>query len=182
MSRFSGKCDVYDHFACEGDKYIKNAKIFLGENPIPLRINDHHDLAPYYPYIIYVGGGDKDGYFCRISERSYVDEEERETLGWVLRDLKKYHRKCKRSHVEFKEEEALKEVCWSEPKDSDCELARRVAMYGEKATTDGVHTFMGDYYRNLLLEEMMRLGWDKGTAKYWLWKDWRYLYEKDEVQ
>lgn len=182
MSKFSGKCDVYDHFCNKSDEYIKNSKIFLGENPVPLRIDNHHDLAPYYSHIIYLGGGDQGGYSCHITEKSYIDTEEQEHLGWILRDLKKYYRKCRRDHVGFNEEEALRDIGFTVDDSSNRELARRVAEQGNKATIDGVHTFMGDYYRNLLLEEMMRLGWKKGLSKYWLWKDWRFLFEKDEVQ
>ena len=52
---------------------------------------------------------------------------------------------------------------------------------GDKATIDGIHDYMHELYRKKLLDEMVRLGWDEGLATYWIWKDWREVYEEEEV-
>ena len=45
-----------------------------------------------------------------------------------------------------------------------------------------VTIFMPDWNaRKKLLDEMVRLGWDEGLATYWIWKDWREVYEEEEV-
>lgn len=171
MSEYSGKCDVADHFCGRGDEYIKNSIIYLGENIIPLRIDNLHDLAPYFPHIIYLGYGSDDRYVCHITSESYIDIHEKDILGWALRDMLKYYRKCRRNHVEYDEDEALRQACWFEPSEADKELARRVGMYGNKAKIDGIRTPMGEHYRNMLLNEMINLGWKENKARYWLWKD-----------
>lgn len=179
MSKFSGKCDVYDSFGDLDEKALKNTDFYLGDNPVPLRIETQHDLAPYYPYLTAIMSWSKDHRrrFCVLGERSFIDAEEEEHLGWRLRDLKKYYRRCKRNKIAYIVDEALAKVCLFPPRDSELELAKRVEMYGDKATLEGVHDEMHEYYRNALLKEMIRLGWNERKAKYWIWKDWRMLID-----
>ena len=179
ISRYSGKCDCHDYFDDRTDDYIKNSKIYLGDNPIPLRIENQHDLAPYYPYLVASMGADKDGCVCHLTDRSYVDSEEEEHLGWKLRDFKKYYRKCKRTKIPYDVDTALKKCCFFEPKEVDRQIAERVGMYGEKATIEGLHDDMHQYYRQRLFDEMIRLGWDERAAGYWIYKDWKWLIKKE---
>ena len=67
------------------------------------------------------------------------------------------------------------------PNGVEQEIAKRVAEDGEKATIDGIHDYMHELYRNKLLEEMIRLGWDRRVAKYWIWKDWGKVLREEEV-
>lgn len=181
ISQFSGKCDCYDHFSEYTDEQLQKSQIFIGDQIVPLRINNQHDLAPYYAHIVGFVGCCDGITVCRLTEKSYVDYAEEEDLTWELCDLKKYYLKCKRNKVPYTVEEALKKMCFTTLVETDYELAKRVEMYGNKATIEGLHRSTSDHYRNRLLEEMLRLGWDRRRARYWLWKDWKMLIEEDDT-
>lgn len=60
MSKYSGKCDIYDWFgmiACnEGETPFEcfkrlNAKIYLRDKRVPVEINKPSDLVLFYPFI-----------------------------------------------------------------------------------------------------------------------------------
>ena len=182
MSRYSGKCDVYDHLGDATDERLRdNTNIYISDNPIPLRINNQHDLAPYYPYLIGIGSWSDGHAELRLSTESFIDAEEREHLNWKLDDAKRYWRKCKRHKIPYDIEEAIKKISFiGVPNAIEREIAERVAKHGEKATIDGLHDFMHEHYRKDLLEEMVRLGWDKRKAKFWIWKDWKMLAEEED--
>jgi hypothetical protein len=51
MSKFSGRYDLYDSLISIGEiKDFSKIHIFLGDNPIELRIDSQTDLIPYYAY------------------------------------------------------------------------------------------------------------------------------------
>ena len=178
MSAYSGKCDVADYLSDATDEYLHNAQIYIGDHIVPLRIDNQHDLAPYYPYLVYMGGWSINHHVIHISTESYIDQEERDHLTWKLEDTKKYYRKCKRKKIPYNSEEAARRISFlREPTELEHEIAHRVKSFGEKATINGLHDTMHEYYRNLWLEEMIRLGWDKQQAAYWIWKDWKILVE-----
>ena len=175
ISRFSGKCDCYDWLSDKSDEDLSNMEIFVGDNIVPLRINNQHDLAPYYPCLVCSG----DGMSVNLSERSFIDAEEEDHLSWILNEAKKYRRKCKRNKIEYDPNEFIERSSYWSGKASMREIAERVRLYGDKATIEGIHDEIHEHYRNELLEEMIRLGWDKKKAKYWIWNDWRCLMDTD---
>lgn len=59
-------------------------------------------------------------------------------------------------------------------------MARRVGEFGDKATIEGLHDGIHEYYRKELFEEMVRLGWDKAKADYWIWGDWSRIQRLKE--
>ena len=180
MSIFSGKCDVFDWFYDKDDGYIKKCKFYTANDYlVPLRIDSHHDLAPYYPYIVVMGGGDSEGRVIHLSTESFIDIEEREHLEWKLREFKKYWRKCKKLKKPYVEEEALKHVCSFAPSKSDKMIARRVREDGNKTIIYGIHDDTHNHYRKILYDKMIELGWNKRYAKWWIWKDIKYLFEGD---
>ena len=181
ISQFSGKCDCYDTFSDYTDEQLQKSRFYIDDQIVPLRINNQHDLAPYYAHLICSAGFCDGVSNCHLTNQSYIDIEEEDHLGWKLRDLKSYYRKCKRSETPYVIEEALKKISFFSPKEVDYELAKRVELYGNKATIEGLHDTMHECYRNNLLEEMIRLGWEKRKAKYWLWKDWTMLLERDDT-
>lgn len=94
--------------------------------------------------------------------------------------MKRYWRRCKQRKRPYDEDEAAKRISFlREPEDVEREIAKRVAEDGDKATIDGIHDYMHELYRNKLLEEMIRIGWNKRRAMYWIWKDWSIFKEED---
>lgn len=181
MSIYSGKCDVADHLSDATDEYLQNANIYIGDNIIPLRINNQHDLAPYYPYIIWFGGWGDGKAELHISTESYIDTNERDHLTWKLNDAKRYWRRCRRKKITYNANEAAQSISFlQEPGDLEREIARRVEADGDKATIEGLHDEIHEYYRKELLKEMLRLGWDKRRARLWIWKDWSVIEEEED--
>lgn len=120
------------------------------------------DLIPFYPHIIGFAACDNtdshNSVVC-LSRESFVDSEERENLEFRLKHLLRIYNRCKRKKIEFDVEEALKEVVWGDwNKEAYRELANRVANKGKKATVDGIHLKMHEYYRRELVNEMLKHG------------------------
>lgn len=93
----------------------------------------------------------------------------------------RYWRRCKRNKTPYDVDMAAQSISFpGTPNGIEQEIAERVARDGDKATIDGLRDYMHEYYRKKLLEEMVRLGWDRRRAKYWLWKDWKMLKEDED--
>ena len=73
MSIYSGKCDVADFYADESDEFLKNSNFYLGDNPVPLRIQNQHDLAPYYSHLVAMAGSTKNKATVHITTESFID-------------------------------------------------------------------------------------------------------------
>ena len=129
-----------------------------------------------------MGGWSKGYADIHISKESFIDEEEREHLTWKLEDVKRYWRSCKRKKIPYDVEKATQLISFlGTPNGIEQEIAERVEKDGDKATIDGIHDYIHELYRNKLLEEMIRLGWDRRVAKYWIWKDWEKVFREEEV-
>ena len=177
MSRFSGKCDLGDTLDIRGEEFISKSKIFIGNNIAPLRIDTYKDALPYFPFLVGSMGSDKEMAYIRISNRSFVDIEEEEMLGWILRDAKKYYRKCKRNKVDFDINEALKKTVMFEcDYDEYRPIIEAVKENGEKATVpETVHRPIHDHYRKDLYEEMVKVGYDENSSAIWCFGLGRFL-------
>lgn len=181
MSMYSGKCDLYDYLGDATDEKLQNSNIYIADNIIPLRINNQHDLAPYYPYLVGIGSWGNGHAEIRLSTESFIDAEEREHLTWKLNNVLRYWRRCKRNKTQYDVDMAAQSISFpGTPNGIEQEIAERVARDGDKATIDGLRDYMHEYYRKKLLEEMVRLGWDKRRAKFWIWKDWKMLKEDED--
>lgn len=118
------------------------------------------DLIPLYPHLIsfasYSGADTHNSIIC-LSPESFVDKEERESLERYLKWMIRIYNRCKRKKIEFSVEDAIKEVCWGDwNKKQIAEIANRVKEKGKKATIDGIHLKMHEYYRRELVEEMIK--------------------------
>lgn len=178
MSIYSGKCDVADWFEDYDDEMIRKSNFYISGHIVPLRIDNHHDLSPYYPYLIAVGGRDSSGHSSiLLSEESFVDSEEREMLGWKLCDIQKYYRKCKRKRINYNIDEATSQGCLFCSWDNIRRIAEIVGERGEKVTVEDliseykIRHPMSELYRKKLFERMIELGWSEKQARYWIWKD-----------
>lgn len=183
MSEFSGKCDVYDRYGDVSDEYLQNSRFFIysedGKHH-ELKINNQKDLAKYYPYLVSSSSGGKNGACVNISSYCFIDKEEEEMMGWLMHDLIKYYKKCKRNKIPYDVDEALKHTCWFTPAEWEKELARRVGEYGERASTKGVYRPLHDHFRMRWYEELVQLGYDEKEARIWIYGWERVLNEQKE--
>lgn len=190
MSMFSGKCDFYDHLwvsaKTEEEAFNKfnGTKLYIRQ-PLPkgvdftkelknginipdtyykkVEYNSIKDLIPYYPHLISMaccGNTDSHNSIVFLSCESFVDEEERDTLEFYLKNLLRVYMRCKRKKIEFNVEEAVNEVCWSGyNKEQITEIANRVKESGKKANTNGIRLpFYEEFYRKTLVDEMIKHG------------------------
>lgn len=166
MSQFSGKCDLYDSVVMIGKYDIKDIKLFLDKNgrSYPLKIETPKDLIPYYPYVPYMSHG-MDNKWCGWISENFVDKEERELLTSQLEWLLKEYRKCKRKKIEFNPE-----TTWYNE-----ELINRVKEQGEKATIEGIHRSISNYFRKTLAEEMEKNGYKDSDIIKWVYPDAWYM-------
>ena len=85
MSKFSGKCDIYDWFgmiACEEDEtpfecfVRRKAKMYRQDNrDYPVKIEKPSDLVPFYPFLMASGAfSSESGDTVVLSNNSYVDD------------------------------------------------------------------------------------------------------------
>ena len=82
MSKFSGRHDLYDSLIAIGEiKDFSKVHIFIGENPIELRIDSQIDLIPYYSYTPIVLAHSNEGYVIKIpNDRPRLSEYYRDKL------------------------------------------------------------------------------------------------------
>ena len=184
MSRYSGKCDVYDTIVMIHDiEDFSKVNIYRhSEDVVPLRIDSEKDLAPFYPFLTAMMVCCNGYMSVTLSDKSFVDIEEAEWLQWKLDDLQKYWRKCKRKKIPFDRDEAERLVSWrlgDKPEPHVMELISRVEELGDKATIDDIHDPIHDRMRQELLSEMVRLGWDENDAYKWCFGFARWLKREE---
>ena len=167
MSKYSGKCDIFDTFADCSNQYLRNTRFFINEKRIVIR--NQSELAPFYPFLIAIHCADKDGGIVHMTSRSYVDEHEEDILAFYLKELKKAYRHCKRKGIEVTTSALMEKITWNN-NDYVQLLAERVAADGEKANIDGM-TMDGiiPVYRKCLLEDMIAMGYPEAAAREWIY-------------
>ena len=169
MSKYSGKCDFGDSWDIFGEEYILNSKIYIGNNIVPLKIESYKDALPYFPHIVYMQAGDKEGANIWLTEKSFVDSEEEASLERTLDTLKRYYRKCKRNKKEFDMNEALGLTSWfDEYRRAYQPIADEILKHGEKACVpDTVHLPYYEGDRKRLYEDMVKAGYAEAEAAKW---------------
>lgn len=127
-----------------------------------IRYESISDLIPYFPYLVSIAAcdnADSNNSMVVLSSKSFVDIEEEDILSIYLKNLIKIHNRCKRKKIDFKVDEAVREVCWNNwNKKAITELAERVKLYGKKASINGMHLDMHERYRKELVDEMLKYG------------------------
>lgn len=185
MGRWSGKCDCSDFFEERSDEYIANSTFYIhteDERNHKLDINSWKDLAPYSTHLIASMGADNERACVHLSSKSFIDREEEKRLTFALDMFKKYWRKCKREKKEYTVDDALKRITFNgNPNDYEILLALKVEQDGEKATIDGVHTNIHEYYRKNFYEYLVSLGYEEHWAYNWVY-GWRRAYEKERQE
>lgn len=164
ISQYSGKCDFFDTLEIHNytlDDIKNNVTIYVGDSTKPLQINNLEDLIPYYPYIIgcaYFNNNEKKS-VIHLSSESWVDNEERDVLYFYLKQLLRIYNRCKRKKIDFNVQDAVKEICFMNVnKDRLLELANRIKKEGKRASIDGIHLEMHEFYRKELVNEMVKRG------------------------
>ena len=172
MSKYSGKCDLYD---CIGDytdeEIAKKVKVYYAGSIVPLKIESQKDMMPFYPFIAGIMCGESDGTrVFHIGHRSYVDQQEEETVEFIKRDIERYYKKCKRKKIDFDPNYFTSFSFSSLAK----EMAEDVVRIGIKdvLSSDEYHTYMSDYHRKQLYKDMVAAGWDELIALSWVF-GWR---------
>lgn len=181
MSQFCGKCDFYDSFVMIGsdgkhgklEENLKRLKLYVyGKDGRDHRVKSDtiKDIAKYYPYLEGVMSYSKEtGYNIHLQSDSFIDQEEREHIGWYVRDVLKYWRKCKREKKPFVVDECIKSLHWMND-DILRTVAERVAKDGGKAEFDDIHDSLHEYYRREWFEELVRVGYTEFEAYNWCFK------------
>ena len=180
MSIFCGKCDFYDGFVairCDGDETkvseeLKNLELFIrGKDGRTHRVKSDtiKDIAKYYPYLECIMTGNKEKIIIILTSDSFIDQEEEEHVGWYIRDVYKYWRKCKRNKKPFVVDECIESLYWMND-DILRTVAERVAKDGNKAEFDDIHLSLHEYYRRRWFGELVRLGYTELEAYNWCFK------------
>ena len=186
MSRYSGKCDFGDSWGIHGEEYILNSKIYFGDNIVPLRIDSYKDALPYFPFLVGMIAGNKEGATIRLAERSFVDAEEEEMLTWELNNFKRYYRKCKRKKIPYNVDEALEKcIYFNGDREFYRPIAEAVSKYGNSAEIpENMHLRTHEYYRKLLYKDMREAGYSCHEACTWCfgWRRWINNDLPDEIK
>lgn len=168
MSQFSGKCDLYDTLIC-----IHNttdwSKVYISQNNTRLPINSQRDLVPYYPYLIGSACYSNGEASINISKESFVDREERERLEYILQDILKDYRRCKRKKVEFVPIEIAENYKGFYSYKLYLEIAKRVKENPKKPNLEGIHTEIAQMYREALYDEMLKWDYDEEYTRKWVY-------------
>ena len=193
MSLFSGKCDCWDSFImihCDGydeeqiNKEIERTDFYIYHGGKNHRLDIHilKDLVPYFPYIVASGYFNRDDnrQSIHLSSESWVDHEEKEHLGWILRDAKKEYRKCKRNKIPFDPDTWVDKSHWMN-NEIKREIAKRVAENGEKADIEDIHIPSYDRWdRKRLAEEMSKFGYSDFEISRWVYQGRNYNWKTEE--
>lgn len=188
MSIFCGKCDFYDGFVairCDGDETkvseeLKNLELFIrGKDGRTHRVKSDtiKDIAKYYPYLECIMTGNKEKTTIILTSDSFIDQEEEEHIGWYIRDVYKYWRKCKRNKKPFVVDECIESLYWMND-DILRTVAERVAKDGNKAEFDDIHLSLHEYYRRRWFGELVRLGYTELEAYNWCFKG---FFDPEEI-
>ena len=170
MSKYSGKCDLYDSIGDYSDEDIATkVKIYYAGSIVPLDVKSQKDIMPFYPFVAGVMYGESNGTrVFHIDRRSYVDEQEEEFVEFAKRSIERYYKKCRRKRVEFTVED------FHPYTDLERKMAEDVMRIGIKNVlmSDEYHTYMSDYYRKALYKDMVAAGWEEVKALTWVF-GWR---------
>lgn len=186
MSQFSGKCDIYDTFGDASDEFLQNSKFYIygvdGRDHL-LDIKTQKDLAKYYPYLTSGYAYEKNkGAVVRISSQCFIDSEEKDFIMITYKYILRYYNKCKRNKIPYSVDDVCKKqhlIGWlgKDPAEWEVELAHRIGESGDKASIEGLHRPMQEYYRDQWFNYLLDIGYEKDEAYMWVYGWRRYLNE-----
>lgn len=181
MSKFSGKCDFYDHLFMSADseekvinELIKTDFYVRGKDGREHKINIKtlKDASKYYPYLTSIACWDGNHGYILLSTDSFIDSEEKDFLQTDIDRIFRVWNRAKRMKKPFDEEECLKEISWSGTHDDVLRIMiSRVARDGKKADFSDIHLPRWERLRRSWFEEMVRLGWSEIKAFHWCFNE-----------
>ena len=171
MSEFCGKCDIWDSLVNIGrvDDNTDWSKIEIYQNDIRLPISSLKDLIKYAPYLIRCSFSSKGSGVYHITDRSFIDSEEEESLNFRLKWAKQIYRRCKREGTEFVPEEVAAQISFS-ASPVDIEICRRVKEHPYTKNIRGLHTNIHQFFREIWYDAMLDYGYTEAEAKAWIYK------------
>lgn len=169
MSKYSGKCDFGDLCEIYGEEKTVKAKVYIGNNIMPLAINSYKDALPYFPFLVGLSVCNEDGMTMRLSRESYVDSYEREVLSSYLDTVIRYYKRCKRKKETFDANDALKHISWFDENETYKQLiVNEVENNGVKSEIpQGCHMPIAEIYREMLFNDMVYAGYTPSESARW---------------
>lgn len=175
MSKYSGKCDVYDCLSDRTDDYLQASTIYIGDTKLDIKCQ--RDLLPYYPFLVSCACTSQGKSTIYMTRMSYVDSHEREMLTFYMETAKRYYRRCKRKKVSFDVEEVIPQMTFC-PQNVHREIAERVRDNGNKATIEGLSLDgITNHYRKLLMDDMVAAGYEEDYSRNWVYNKGNHFSE-----
>lgn len=175
MSKYCGKCDLYDWFFIRDDpieEQLSKSKIYCKDEL--LKVKTEMDLALFFPYIVGTGYGDGNGKsIIHIGENDYIREMELQRINTYVRDATSEKKRCKRNKLEYEPENVYKtRFSWmfsETDKEQVMEIISRVGE-GGRQSYDDIRLGSVDYWRNVWLNDLVqKYGYDERLARKWIW-------------
>ena len=177
MSIYSGRCDVYDVLMMIGEVTdFSKVHIYVGHNPVELRIDSYKDLIPYFPFTESLGSRSNGEYCIHLSSKPSYRRDEEDMLKIYIRDLITCYNKLKREKnlsLDTLCDLYISKYVWQKNDDKNelyRELAKRVLEakgHKERVDIDDITLPMGNYFRKRLYDEMVANGWDEFASAMW---------------
>lgn len=179
MSKFSGKCDLYDTlFMNSSDPWYSSEEFRRSVELIvdgkTVRNECEKDLVPYYGYVAGTIASTKGkGMRFVTGARSWVDFRDMETLSYMLADAKHFVGKERRAKRDITEEDVVSYVSerWTRhPR--ECAEVVKLFMAGNRGTCipdvpSVIRLETSDFYRDELVGEMLKWGYSEEEAHEW---------------
>lgn len=178
MSRFSGKCDLFDtlsireiirdgKFTPDAAEMLSRWDIYVDDEKI--EIGTPKDVVPYFGFIIGSGGFSDERCTAHLCSRSYNDMRADEHFSLMRDELLAAARKAKRRKKDVRTAVIDCADCWSiNPPDTLArELAERVIADGKDAAIEDLLPRYSTYHRSQLAEVMVEYGYTPEQAKEW---------------
>lgn len=134
MSRYSGKCDLYDYVSMLSIKDFGELNIYMCGSPVRLDIKESKDVIPFYAFVPYFIQGNT----IMISDKSCIDKQEQEMFRFTFNEIHKIISRCRVHHLP---------ITWTNVKSCSLHLNDDVAFY--------IYLYIKDNYQHQYTKEDM---------------------------
>lgn len=184
MSKYSGKCDFADTWEILGDR-MKNAKVYYGNNIVPLRIDNVKDAMPYFPFIVSSMASSEETTTIYLAERSYVDETNERWMDSCWKTVKKAYKKRAKNGVPTIDDilTAIGDTAWN--RETYEKMASALVSSGGKGDRPkNLFAPCLEHYRTSLYEDLVSAGYDENIAYRWVYgfDNWLERYKNSKAK